>query len=77
MLYFDAEEKFNIAGRGDIYTTKNPIRCNDFDWLMDVKAEIYFEGKRIQGTIIGVESFRPAIISVCGASIGLLLKEMI
>ncbi len=76
MLFFDAQEKFNIPSRGDVYYTQNPVKCTDFDWLMGQEVEIYFEKEYIQGTVKGIEAFCTARQFV-GQKIGLLIKEKI
>ena len=76
MINFKSEDEFNIAGRGRVFSVKNPIPptenvwVDDYSFLLDSKVKI--DGKEFY--VKGVECYSYGGPRRMGDNIGLLAK---
>lgn len=69
-LEFNEGEWFNIHGRGNVFSTKNPFECKDFSHIFEtfviIKGNSYY--------VTGIEYFAIQLPYPKGHSIGLLVR---
>ena len=69
---FTSLGKYQMLGRGDVFSIRCPIKCYAFDWLINKPAII--DGK--EWTVIAVERFMKAGPINKDEPIGLLVNSM-
>lgn len=69
---FVSEGRYEITGRGTVYTVRNPKDCSDFNWLIN-------QWVRIDGAIMevrGIERFAIVGTYLAGKPLGLLVRQI-
>ena len=70
MYELKSQDKFNIKGRGDVYTMTLPESLTAQDIINEMGKPVEIDGKMF--TIAGVESFNPT-----SNKCGILVKDLI
>jgi len=69
---FTSLGKWEMVGRGEVYTVRCPFKCYGFEWLLNKPAII--DGKELK--VIGIEKFAHMPPFAKGELIGLLVNSM-